>query len=66
MGYITATMAIMAPTKISESFASIIKDIIAAPITRKGALTTSLISIWFTSLDILVTKAGVPSASISL
>ena len=43
--HITIATSGITRTKISANFASIIKAMIVEPITRKGALTTSLISI---------------------
>ena len=43
--HITIATSGMTRTKISANFTSIIKAIIVEPITRNGALTTSLISI---------------------
>ncbi len=72
IGYITATIAAIAPRNISDSRAEIVNAMTVAPITKNGALTTNLISIatavctWLTSLEMRVTSAAVPSLSSSL
>ncbi len=69
--YSTAATNGITARKTRDSLRSIVIAITAAPITRKGARTTSLISIatalwtWFTSFVTLVIRDGVPNLSSS-